>query len=106
MLVECSSPRLTTALVFLAAFLGACNLRYTPLVRGTNPFDPIGAYGENPEWERSSRIHLLSVAKEAFLLRSGTKDFLHKHHTPTVRPWTPPGHVLGENSFETLYSLA
>ena len=53
--------------------------------------DPTGAYGENPEWERSSRIHLLSVAKEDFLLRSGTKVFLHKHRIlPAVHPRTPP----------------
>ena len=62
-------------------WIGALIVRYTlDAVCGTNPFDdPTGAYGENPEWERSSRIHLLSVAKENFLLRSETKDFLHKH---------------------------
>ena len=59
MLTEFSSRRLATTLLLLAAFLGACNLRYPPLVRGTNPFDPTGAYGGNPEWERSSRILLL-----------------------------------------------
>ena len=53
--------------------------------------DPTGAYGENPEWERSSRIHLLSVAKEDFLLRSGTKDFLHKHLTSRRPPQDTSG---------------
>ena len=66
---------------YLWLWIGALIVRYTlDAVCGTNPFDdPTGAYGENPEWERSSRILLLSVAKETFLLRSGTKDFLHKH---------------------------
>ena len=45
-------------------WIGALIVRYTlDAVCGTNPFDdPIGAYGENPEWERSSRILLLSGA--------------------------------------------
>ena len=78
---------------YLWLWIGALIVRYTlDAVCGTNPFDdPTGAYGENPEWERSSRILLLSVAKETFLLRSGTKDFLHKHLIlPTVLPRTPP----------------
>ena len=38
-----------------------------------------------------------SVAKEVFLLRSGTRDFLHKHLTlPAVHPRTPPG-LMFEN---------